>query len=633
MLNWNDFYNLNENLDKGKSILKGLKIPETNDDFLKLRKLLSRNTGYIGKFTEWLFVNKIPYNRLEDLYKTIKQNSLSKPIDQYKNPEQIIDEIVRSNADTSVNQIIKAIPSRTREEIKEGDEEGWKKFLAFLKVNANNKDKIIDFLSKKGGRYGDYDDYDVIDTMIDDIKKFLDFPSYEKISADSKKKDKDIGFIFENDKYLIISTNYDGIKKYGSSYWCITEDESTFDDYNDEGIQLIVYFKDKNPFDEKSIMGISLSIEDIDFVANAAHWEDDTECLRDGRSLLNIAKKDPQFILNVITSIDRFGREEDDYGYGHVPVKTRIVMNPEMLNIIIDRIGDYSKYVEDILKYSEDDRHRNDENISKCLNILISKSKENNKSLTISDFDNFASLSHFQLSDENVNHVVVSNSSKIKKDSRSFLHHIMDDIDLSDLSRVNPFFNSLLNNKIMSVKQIIDSGVGYVKLLLYLSGKCSMSDAKDDLIEAMSYGMNLDLGINEEEFIRWMIDNDEIKTESGAFFDKICKTITKDEVSKMEKEFFGEFVKHTKQINVSNINRIIPMLSDSNAIKYAKSILSIPKDFEKLFNINITRKSEDEIKELNRIDQEKKDKIEQERKAKKATNVVPSRPQHRRRDR
>lgn len=91
-----------ENLQKAKSILKKNGIPETNSDFIKLKELLSKNIGYLGKFTEWLVFNKIPYSRLENLYDFLIKNKLDKPIDEFENPEKIIDKIIRDNAKSSI---------------------------------------------------------------------------------------------------------------------------------------------------------------------------------------------------------------------------------------------------------------------------------------------------------------------------------------------------------------------------------------------------------------------------------------------------------------------------------------------------------------------------------------------------
>ena len=354
---------------------------------------------------------------LTDLYKRIKSTRLSKPIDKFNSPEEIIDSIIRDNADAAVNQMVTAIPSKTRNSLKssncyscddgtvecedcdgygymlcrcdeddddcdecygdgeitcpecDGDDEvecekcdgdgcndcngsgytycknckngrvdcpecsspknkpltndgtcprckkylsgtaeqkekfkcktckgkreipcedckngsaKWESFLNFLKLHADKKELIIDFFSKKGGRYSgdDYDDdYDSpIDRIKNDIEKLINLPSVDKI-RENIKKEKNIKFIYEDEKILIIASNYDGLQKYGSSYWCITEDEDTYSDYvldDDNQQQWVVYFKDKKPLvDEKSVMGVTINI--ISGRVSASHWEDDAQ--------------------------------------------------------------------------------------------------------------------------------------------------------------------------------------------------------------------------------------------------------------------------------------------------------------------------------------------------------------------
>ena len=359
---WNEYQSINENLQKARAILRRNKIEETNEDFQKLRKLLATNPGYLGKFTEWLVVNKITYDRLEDLYQQIKDTRLSKPIDDFKTPEEIIDTIVRTTADTAVNQMIHAIPSRARDYLRnseycdncdnsreascehcEGDgtmacdkcegegeiecpdcsghgevecpdckgygdksckkckgrgtyykkdcpdcdgngeidcetcngggeveckrcegeaaiecdkckgeagfpctyckEKGkvkcgecskdsdeWKEFVKFLSLQAPHKDLIIDFLSKKGGRYSnedgewDYEDQTAVEELTETITRLIDLPSIDSI-IERLPNEPNLKLIHNDDKVLIVAANYEGVQKYGSSYWCIHQDE------------------------------------------------------------------------------------------------------------------------------------------------------------------------------------------------------------------------------------------------------------------------------------------------------------------------------------------------------------------------------------------------------------------------
>lgn len=72
MLKFKEFDLLNENMNKARSVLRQAGVDETDPNFLKLRELLKNNLGYTGKFTEWMFLQKIDFNRLENLYNRIK---------------------------------------------------------------------------------------------------------------------------------------------------------------------------------------------------------------------------------------------------------------------------------------------------------------------------------------------------------------------------------------------------------------------------------------------------------------------------------------------------------------------------------------------------------------------------------
>jgi hypothetical protein len=414
---WNSYNQVNENITKARSVLRKLEIPETNEDFIQLRKMLTRNAGYLGKFTHWLFVDGVKIDQLQNLYDRIRGTRLSKPIDDFKTPEEVIDTIIRSRSDAALNQMIGAIPSETRSFLKSGYcdtcdgenlidcefcngdgsidcedcegegsieckkcegegckkcedrgsieckkcEEGtleckdckgigtteckdckdgtkeWKKFLDFLRLHSDKKELIIDFLSKKGGRYGDYDYEEAIDYVKRDIEKLLNIPSIEEIKrrAISKEKVKSeqedwnpktreikkvinevdgIRFLYDDDKYLIIACNWYGLQEYGSSYWCITEDEDTFNQYVYEDsicIQTVLFIKGKSPLsDDRSVIGITYDLL-LDRIT-AAHWEDDEDAVGDADKIFKDIKFKEVTNKHLFSSLDIYEHEGSD---------------------------------------------------------------------------------------------------------------------------------------------------------------------------------------------------------------------------------------------------------------------------------------------------------------------------------
>lgn len=315
MLKFKDFDLINENLNRARAVLRQVGIPENNPNFLKLRELLKNNLGYTGKFTEWMFLQKVEFSQLQNLYNRIKGERLSKPIDQFKTPEEVIDSLIRTNTETDINQILNAIPGRTRQFLKDCDD--YKNLESFLRQNSAKKDALIDFFSKKGGRYGEYDEYEVIDQLIEDLEKIVDAKSITDISKMSKSS-KDVKFIFEDDKFLVVAVNYKGIQEVGSNYWCIVEDEDTFNDYvlqtDEPTIQLVVYFKDKVPFvDDKSVLGVTWRLTKGGGI-DAAHWEDDSSfSTRGAKDFVDFLKSFNSKLLEILPTI--YDISETDWAF------------------------------------------------------------------------------------------------------------------------------------------------------------------------------------------------------------------------------------------------------------------------------------------------------------------------------
>lgn len=294
MLNF-EKYTINENVQKSKKVLKDLNIPETNPNYLALKKLLSRNIGYLGKFTEWHFNKNYSIQRLQDLYKKIKESNLNKGIDEFKTPEDIIDFIIEKNKNAKEKKIEKSIPNSIKNFLIYDDSDYQKnddteriytteikyfdKFIKDIsvKVPDNKLDMVCDYFRNKSARCLDQDEpYEYLDDVIDTIVNINPDDIYKNIRKDNNKN---LTILIDNDEYLFfICHNYESCKKYGSKFWCIVEDEGTFENYTDGAIQSIFFFKDKIPFiDKESVLGMTININN--FKITASHWEDDEECV------------------------------------------------------------------------------------------------------------------------------------------------------------------------------------------------------------------------------------------------------------------------------------------------------------------------------------------------------------------
>lgn len=296
MLKFNSF---NENLNQARAVLRRKKIDETNPDFVRIRKMLSRHLGYTGKFTKWHFEDGYSIARLEDLYKRIIGSNID--INKVQKPEDVIDLLVANTSQQTINQVIGSIPSVARQNLK--DDGILDKVIDFVKGNLDKKDRFIRFFSKKGGTLDEHDEYEIIDILKDICE----------IEPDKLLKECRLNnLLFENDIWIIFAVlNYDQCKKFGSKYWCIVDDRYTFNDYtyDNDALQLICYNKTKEIFvDNQSVLGITVNLERYNrhnrkteekIYIEAAHWEDDSEGDPMAKELiLNLNVSDIKNMLN-----------------------------------------------------------------------------------------------------------------------------------------------------------------------------------------------------------------------------------------------------------------------------------------------------------------------------------------------
>ena len=100
-----------ENLNQARSI-----IAKKMEAFDKLKELLKKNLGYIGKFTEYLMNENIPYESLEELYKQLielKSKGQTLDISQLKY-ENALDKIQEIKNESSVRNLINQFPSEQK---------------------------------------------------------------------------------------------------------------------------------------------------------------------------------------------------------------------------------------------------------------------------------------------------------------------------------------------------------------------------------------------------------------------------------------------------------------------------------------------------------------------------------------
>ncbi len=65
------YQSFNENLNYARSILRKNNIPDTDEDFLRLREICKNSTGYLGLLTKLFFIDKIDINEIEDIFNSL----------------------------------------------------------------------------------------------------------------------------------------------------------------------------------------------------------------------------------------------------------------------------------------------------------------------------------------------------------------------------------------------------------------------------------------------------------------------------------------------------------------------------------------------------------------------------------
>lgn len=311
-----DRYKLFENLQKARAFLREVGEKETNPNFIKLKTLLSDNPGYLGKFTEWLFKDDRTFNELKNLYDSLKSTKINKDINSFNDTEELYDYIRDNSKDTDLNQFWQAVPSRTRQNIK--DENYIDEFEDAVMSDSTKKKAIMDFLSKKSGSYED--DIPELIEKITEInesnildKETLVAEIIKASHGDTNKEqaNSDTKLVYDKDNVVIaeIST-HDASVEFGSHNWCISEkdDDSYFKDYTEDAIQYFIWDYNVDTNSKRFLIGVTIGNKKV------GHYKDDSsisnEVLNEIISKYNLKGPPPSFILKKIyngeSSLDNY---------------------------------------------------------------------------------------------------------------------------------------------------------------------------------------------------------------------------------------------------------------------------------------------------------------------------------------
>ncbi len=229
-----------ENMEKAKSI-----ISKKMEAFDKLKDLLKNNLGYIGKFTEYLMDENIPYNELESLYKDlIRVKGKGRSIDLSDlNYEKALDEIIRTDDDLFVKSVINKFPSDQKKMINDII------FSQGIGIIKRLKEKDLTPLISKISRYKNKED---LTTALKIFSKDSDNGRDSVLNYASKSESCSVSF--SNENILIIRVQkIEDLKKLGSdTSWCILHD-SMWNSYTKNRYQFILFDYTKDELNKDTV--------------------------------------------------------------------------------------------------------------------------------------------------------------------------------------------------------------------------------------------------------------------------------------------------------------------------------------------------------------------------------------------
>lgn len=245
--NFNHF--INENMDQAKSI-----IAKKMKAFEMLKDLLSKNLGYIGKFTEYLMTENISYEQLESLYKQIldlKSKNVTLDISKLSF-EKALDKVQDSYNDLSVNSLISQFPSTQKKIARDSIKNNNYNFNILLK--ASKKSNIEAFINKVS-RYKNPSD------LMNALRIFTKDAKNNKENVKQILSDLSSKLVFENDKIMIVYVpKHKDIEILGSdTSWCIVGSTSMWTRYTSGRYQFILYNYELDEFDPLFKIGFTLN--------------------------------------------------------------------------------------------------------------------------------------------------------------------------------------------------------------------------------------------------------------------------------------------------------------------------------------------------------------------------------------
>ncbi len=235
-------------------------ISKKMEGFDKLKEILAKNLGYIGKFTEYLMNENIPFQDLEVLYKDLldlknKQKNLDITNLKY---EEVVDKVQDIRNDLSVNSLIQQFPSEQKAFAKELIKSNYN-----ILLQASKKENISALVSKISR-------YKTKEELKNALKLFGKDSMNDKESILNYIKSSDsANIVFQNEDILIVKIGkIEDVRKLGSdTSWCILSD-GMWKRYTTGRYQYILYNFKKDDLNPQFKIGFTLN---KDFTIHTSH--------------------------------------------------------------------------------------------------------------------------------------------------------------------------------------------------------------------------------------------------------------------------------------------------------------------------------------------------------------------------
>ena len=284
---------INENIAQAEKLLNNLQMPLDNPDYVNLKNNLERNgnSRYLGLLLS-LSLNHVnqtgePKEKIfeysSQLYNKIKNNEqyiklLSKSFFEYKSYDELSNDLSNLKNQSMYIKFSKLIMDKTvKNDFIQKQKDYIAQFLEPISYYFNNIEgtKLSSTFKKKINRYKD------VPSLIGYLKVIVKFHK-EGFNYDDWKKrvqgnHNDFKIVYddsENERILILTNTWEGVKQIGSPSWCIYQSYGAFINYTARAGKNLYVFLDFSADDVNySIIGFTM---DDGGNVTASHLMDDS---------------------------------------------------------------------------------------------------------------------------------------------------------------------------------------------------------------------------------------------------------------------------------------------------------------------------------------------------------------------